>query len=688
MGQGRPGPLAGLRIVEIGHMLAGPYCGMLLADLGAEVVKIEAPGGGDIGRSVGPHYVGPHNTYFASLNRGKKSVVLDLASGAGRDALEGLARASDGLVTNLRPSAIRKLGLTYDSLSAANPRLACLALTGYGLDGPFADRPAYDYVIQALAGIMALTGDPGGPPVKTGYSVVDNSAGIMGALALVSLIREGRGGQLDVSLYDTMLSQMNYLASAYLNGGERPARQPSGGHPYIVPAQIFDTADGHLALFISHDDFWRRFAAELGRPDWVSDPRFATMRGRGENRLLVVAEVAAVLAGGTTESWVDRLAPLGVVVAGVNTLDHALASELTAARGMVTTIPTPDGPIRLVASPIRLLGRDGPYGPPPELGEHTANVLARPAARTGEARGTGRRALSRALSGMADASVAEVLGAVSAAPAGAAWRIGITGPPGSGKSSLIARLAARRLERLEGGGERLAVLAVDPSSPYRGGAILGDRVRMDAIADDPRVFVRSLASRGGRDGLAHNIVDIVAVADAHGFAEVLLETVGVGQSEHAARDLVDSLVLVLHPEAGDSIQAMKSGIMELADVYVVNKADLPGAVRTATELRAVLKAVSGHDRRGWSPPVIEIGRGREDGLVALDEALDAHRRHVAATSDRAALERARRRYHLRSLAERRIDEVLAADPGLSGPGEVAERFQALLSGLAIGPGPA
>lgn len=375
----RPGPLHGVRIVEITHMLAGPYCGMLLADLGAEVVKIESPGGGDIARSIGPHYVGSHNSYFASLNRGKRSVVVDLAAPQGKAALDALVREAHGLITNLRPAAIRKLGLTHEALAGVNPRIACLALTGYGLDGPYADRPAYDYVIQALAGVMALTGDPGGSPVKTGYSVVDNSSGIMGALALVAMIHEGRGGQIDVSLFDTMLSQMNYLASAYLNAGEKPARQASGAHPYIVPAQIFETADGHLALFVSHDEFWRRLTMEIGRPDWAADPAFATMRARAQNRERVIAEIAAVLKAGTTAAWVERLSPLGVVVAGVETLDQALDSDLAASRGMVVTIPTPEGALRVVGSPIRIAGRVPLYGPPPGLGEHGGMPAAEPA---------------------------------------------------------------------------------------------------------------------------------------------------------------------------------------------------------------------------------------------------------------------------------------------------------------------
>ena len=190
------GPLSGIRIVEVGHMLAGPYCGMLLADMGAEVIKIEPPEG-DIARSVSPHFIGPHNAYFASLNRNKKSVVIDLASAEGRAQLEELAGRSHALVTNLRPSAIKKLGLTYDSLRHCNPRIVCVALTGYGLDGPYCDSPAYDYVIQALTGVMALTGDPSAPPTKAGYSAVDNSAGLVAAMGLLAKIvrRAGRAGR-------------------------------------------------------------------------------------------------------------------------------------------------------------------------------------------------------------------------------------------------------------------------------------------------------------------------------------------------------------------------------------------------------------------------------------------------------------------------------------------------------------
>lgn len=368
------GPLAGIRILEVSHMLAGPYCGMLLADLGAEVIKIEAPDRGDIGRQIGPNYIGPHNSYFASLNRNKRSVCLDLTSDAGQRQLGELAAKSHALLTNIRPAAIRKLGLTYEALRRHNEKIVCLALTGFGLEGPFADKPAYDYVIQALAGVMAMTGDPEGPPVKTGYSVVDNSAGIMGALGLTAKLVEGRGGQVDVSLYDSMLSQLNYLASAYLNAGQEAKRYPGGGHPYIVPAQIFSTRDGHLALFITHDGFWADFCREVGRSDWIDDPRCSTMEARAANRDAVIRDIQDVLATESTDTWVERLSPLGVVVAGVQSLDAALESELTRSRQMVVSVSTPHGDIRMVGNPIKLQGQPPRYGPPPLLGEDTEQL--------------------------------------------------------------------------------------------------------------------------------------------------------------------------------------------------------------------------------------------------------------------------------------------------------------------------
>jgi crotonobetainyl-CoA:carnitine CoA-transferase CaiB-like acyl-CoA transferase len=342
-------------------MLAGPYATMMLADLGAAVTKIEPPGG-DISRQVGA-------TYFASLNRGKRSVCLDLATGAGQARLAGLVATAHALLVNLKPSAIHRLGLTYEALRRWNERIVCVALTGFGLAG--GDDPAFDYVIQAATGVAALTGDPDGPPTLPGYSSVDNSAGLTAALGLLAQIVAGRGGQVEVSMRDVMLSQLNYRASAYLNTGTEPRRLPFGAHSYYVPAQLFPTAGGYLALFVTHDGFWKSFAAEAGIAG------FATMAERVARREEVLAVVTKTLATRTALAWEARLRPLGVPAAAVRTLPEALA----AAPDAIVTVPgdggaamgseAGGGSLRLVGSPVRVAGYDPSYRRPPRLGEHS-----------------------------------------------------------------------------------------------------------------------------------------------------------------------------------------------------------------------------------------------------------------------------------------------------------------------------
>jgi len=590
------GPLSGIVVLEVGHMLAGPYCGMLLADLGAEVIKIEPPEG-DIGRRVSPHTVGAHNAYFASLNRSKKSVVLDLASDEGRAALHGLAARAHALVTNLRPAAIRKLGLTYETLKNANPRLVCVALTGYGLEGSHADRPAYDYVIQALTGVMAITGEPGSPPAKTGYSAVDNSAGMMGALGLLAKIVEGKGGQIDVSMHDVMLSQLNYLAGAWLNAGERAGRMARSAHPYIVPAQVFETSDGWLVVFISHDEFWRRFCGEVGRPEWLADPRFATMAARRENREAVLAELVPLLKTASTALWMARLAPLGVVAAPVQTMEQALGSELARERDMVVAIEAGGATIRAVGNPIRLPGTAQAYGPPPRLGEHNAELLQRRSSLAARVLARERRAVARAISEIENGSAeGEALSRQLARHCGRARMVGITGPPGAGKSTLVAALAKELLAL----GRSVAVVAVDPSSPLTGGALLGDRIRMGEVQGHDEVFIRSLASRGHAGGVSRATGRVAALLDAAGFDVVLIETVGAGQSEVEIAAIAATRLVVCPPGLGDDVQALKAGILEIADAFVVNKADLPGAERTARELVAMLALKKGARRPVFS----------------------------------------------------------------------------------------
>jgi CoA:oxalate CoA-transferase len=340
------GPLAGIRVLEVGTMLAGPYATMMLADLGAEVIKIEPPGG-EISRQVG-------DSYFASLNRGKRSVCLDLNSETGQRQLAELVADAHALLVNLKPSAIRRLGLTYDSLKRHNDRIVCVALTGFGLDG--GDDPAFDYVVQAATGIAALTGDPDGPPTLPGYSSADNSTGLTAALGLLAQIISGRGGQIDVSLQDVMLSQLNYRASAYLNDGVVPRRLPFGAHSYYVPAQLFPTADGYLALFITHDSFWKLFAAE------ANIVGFETMAERVSRRSDVLAVVTEALANDTAKGWESRLRSLGIPAAAVRSLPEALRAD----PGIVVTA----GDFRLVGNPIRVSGYTPDYRPPPRLGEH------------------------------------------------------------------------------------------------------------------------------------------------------------------------------------------------------------------------------------------------------------------------------------------------------------------------------
>jgi CoA:oxalate CoA-transferase len=338
------GPLAGIKILEVGTMLAGPYATMLLADLGAQVTKIEPPDG-DISRRVS-------DSYFASINRNKASLSLDLKSPEGQRKLGELVAESQALLVNLKPSAIHRLGLTYQALRRWNERIVCVAITGFGLDN--GDDPAFDYIIQAATGIAALTGEPDGPPMLPGYSSADNSTGLAAALGLLAQITSGRGGQVDVSLRDVMLSQLNYHASACLNDGIEPQRRPFGAHSYYVPAQIFPTASGYLALFITHDGFWKSFVAE------AKVNGFETMAERVSRRDEVLAVVTAALATDTATGWEGRLRPLGVPAAAVRTLPEAL----DAAPETVVTA----GGFRLVGSPVRIGGYQPDYRPPPSLG--------------------------------------------------------------------------------------------------------------------------------------------------------------------------------------------------------------------------------------------------------------------------------------------------------------------------------
>lgn len=367
--------LKGLRVLEIGQVLAGPYCGMLLADLGADVIKIEPPGG-DLSRGVGTIGPGGVSSYFASLNRNKRSVVLDLAGDEGQEQLGRLVAESAALIVNLKGSTIQKLGLTYDALRRWNERIVCVAITGYGLAGSRADRPAFDYVVQAETGMAAMTGEPDGPPSLVGYSAIDNSVAVFAALGLVSAVLRGTGGQVDVAMHDVALSQLNYKAASVLNGGGDPGRNRMGAHGFYAPAQLCATADGHLAVFVAHDGFWRRLAVELGGEELARDPRFATAVARAAHREELADLLADVWRTRTTADWVARLTEVGVPVGPVAALGEALDNGFVAERGMLVATPSDDGgQVRLVGNPVRVSDVADGYRPAPRLGQHDEEVL-------------------------------------------------------------------------------------------------------------------------------------------------------------------------------------------------------------------------------------------------------------------------------------------------------------------------
>ena len=372
-------PLAGVRILAASQLGAGPWALTLLSDLGADVVKIEPPGRGDEARNVPPFAEGGDSIYFQSLNRGARGLTLDLRSDAGRDVLRRLVATTDAVYNNLRGGEPARLGLTYEALREANPRVVCCSLSGFGQTGPRASEPGYDFVIQAYAGFMSLTGAPDGPPERCGVSIVDFSAGILSTLALMIGLhraqRTGTGCDLDVSLYDTALSMLNYLAGWTLNRDWRPQRTADGAHQTLVPAPTFRTADGFLVVMCLKEKFWDALCERMERTDLRDDARFATFADRYANRDLLIPLLAAEIARRPTEAWLARLR--GHVPCGpVYSVEEALADEHAVARDMVTGVDHPTfGWLRQVGTPVKMAGVTPVHRRAPRLGEHTDAIL-------------------------------------------------------------------------------------------------------------------------------------------------------------------------------------------------------------------------------------------------------------------------------------------------------------------------
>ena len=372
----------GVRVLDLSRMLAGPYGSMLLADQGAEVIKVEEPDGGDPMRVMGPPFLPEgESAYFLSINRNKKSVALDLTPPAGRDVFLDLAAQADVVWENFRPGVMERLGLSYAALAAVNPRLVLCSISAYGQDGPYRDWPAFDLALQAMGGGMSLTGEEGGRPVRMGLPMGDLAGGMFGAFAVAGALfrraRTGRGAHVDLSLLDCQVSLLTYVAQYFWADGRVPGRMGSG-HASVVPYQALATRDGHLIIAIFAEKFWGGFCRAVEHPEWEGDPRFATNRARLVHRETLMALVEAVFRDRATEDWLARLHAAGVPAAPILGVDRVLSDPQVRHRRMVVDVEHPrHGRLPTLGTPVKVDGAmDLPVTAAPRLGEHTDAVLS------------------------------------------------------------------------------------------------------------------------------------------------------------------------------------------------------------------------------------------------------------------------------------------------------------------------
>jgi crotonobetainyl-CoA:carnitine CoA-transferase CaiB-like acyl-CoA transferase len=379
-------PLADVQIVAVEQYGAGPWGTLHLAELGAEVIKIEDPRTrGDIGRYVLPFQEGEDSLFFETFNRNKRSIDLDISVPAGRRVFEDLVRCSDVVYSNLRGDVPERLGLTYADLSHLNERIVCCSLTGYGMTGPRRAEPGYDYLLQGVAGWMSLTGEPGGPPTKTGLSVVDLSGGFVAAISVLAGVhaarRDGRGMDCDLSLFDVALSMLNYPGTWYLTEGYEAPRTEHSAHPSLVPFQNFATADGWIVVACPKDKFWERLTEAVERPDLASDARFSDFAARRENASQLLPELEQSFALQSSAFWLERLAAHGVPCSPINDLGGAAADPQSSARGLIVETDHPRfGVVRQVTSPVRVGREPPPQRRAPARNEDADYVLTEPLA--------------------------------------------------------------------------------------------------------------------------------------------------------------------------------------------------------------------------------------------------------------------------------------------------------------------
>jgi crotonobetainyl-CoA:carnitine CoA-transferase CaiB-like acyl-CoA transferase len=377
------GALTGLKVFDLTRVLAGPTCVQMLGDLGAEVIKVEKPGAGDDTRGFAPPFMPgtQESAYFVGVNRNKRSLTLDIAQPEGQAIALDLIAQSDILVENFKVGALAKYGLGYEQLHPRFPGLIYCSITGFGQTGPYAPRPGYDSLIQAMGGIMSLTGEPGGQPQKIGVPVADLFAGLYGCIGILAALRHreatGQGQQVDIGMLDTHVAWLANQGMNYLATGENPVRL-GNQHPNIVPYQVFATADGFVVLSVGNDPTFKRFCESFGLAALLDDPRFATNAKRVGNRQLVTDTLAPVMQTQPTAWWVDRLEALKIGCGPINTLSDVFADPQVVAREAVVQMPhaaSPSG-VKVIANPVRLSETPASYRiPPPTLGEHTAAVL-------------------------------------------------------------------------------------------------------------------------------------------------------------------------------------------------------------------------------------------------------------------------------------------------------------------------
>jgi len=381
------GALSHIRVLDLTRVLAGPWASQVLADLGAEVIKVERPGTGDDTRGWGPPYLrdargeeSPESAYFVSTNRGKKSITVDLARPEGQEIVRRLSASSDVVLENYKVGALDRYGLGYQHLAERNSRLVYCSITGFGQDGPYRDRAGYDFLVQGMGGLMSITGEPEGEPMKVGVAITDILTGMYAATAVLAALahreRSGRGQHIDLALLDVQVAMLANQAQNYLVTGEPPARL-GNSHPSIVPYRAFATRDGHIVLAVGNDGQFARFCAVAGRPDLARDPRFATNTARVRNREELESLLGGIIAVRTSRDWIEALDTATVPCGPINDLTQVFADPQVRHRGMrietpdatVGTVPMVRSPIRFSETPVRI------DMPPPLLGQHTTEVL-------------------------------------------------------------------------------------------------------------------------------------------------------------------------------------------------------------------------------------------------------------------------------------------------------------------------